>query len=137
MNDQPRPRWFRFSLRTMLVVVTVLCCYLGWESSIVRARRALLKELQLNPAFTVVTAAERARQYASGYRYGDPPKSVPLLRRCLGDEAIQEVGYWSYRQEFAQGHLARIRRLFPEAELKQDHPPQIPCHPGCFPRGTF
>lgn len=138
MNDKPRPRWFRFSLRTMLVVITALCCYLGWESSIVRARKALLKELQLNPAFTVVTAEEWTRRYPSGGHPSDqPPRSVSWVRRGLGDQAIQEVGYYSYYAESRQVDLARIRRVFPEAALRQDHPPQVPCHPGCFPRGTL
>ncbi len=26
----PPRRWFRFSLRTMLVVVALLCCGIGW-----------------------------------------------------------------------------------------------------------
>ena len=136
MSDVPQRRWFRFSLRTLFVLVTVLCCWLAWESSVVRARKNLLRELKVNPTYTVTTAAEWARRYPTGF-LGQPPKAVPFVRRCLGDEAIQEIGYYTYRKEKSQLNLPRIARTFPEAELKEDHPPLEPCHPGCFPRGTF
>ena len=35
-------RWFRFSIRTMLVVVTVCCCWLAWSLRLVNARKSLL-----------------------------------------------------------------------------------------------
>jgi hypothetical protein len=93
MSARPTSRWFRFSLRTLLILVTALCLWLGWESSVVRARRNLLTQLRLNPAFTVTTAAEWARRYPTGF-LGQQPKSVSFVRRCLGDEDIQEIGYY-------------------------------------------
>src|SRR3954462_2715909 len=30
MNDKPKRRWLQFSLRTMLVLVTIVCVGLGW-----------------------------------------------------------------------------------------------------------
>jgi hypothetical protein len=39
--DAPKPRksrWFRFSLRTMFVLVTMVCVWLGWEVSVSRFR---------------------------------------------------------------------------------------------------
>ena len=35
----PKRRWFRFSLRTMFVVVTVLCVWLGYQLNWIRQRR--------------------------------------------------------------------------------------------------
>ncbi len=38
-------RWFQFSLRTLLIGVTLLavaCAYVGWQAKIVRERRAEL-----------------------------------------------------------------------------------------------
>ena len=35
-------RWFQFSMRTLLIVVTLLavaCAYVGWQAKIVRERR--------------------------------------------------------------------------------------------------
>jgi hypothetical protein len=136
MNGKPTNRWFRFSLRTLLLLVTALCTWLGWESSVVRARRALLKELNVNPAFTVTTAAEWSRRYPTGF-LGQPAKTVPFVRRRLGDEAIQEIGYYKHFPDAARIDLKRLARVFPEAALREDHPPLNPCHPGCFPRGTL
>ena len=34
-----RPRWLRFSLRTLLVVMTVLCVWLGWKVNAARRQK--------------------------------------------------------------------------------------------------
>jgi hypothetical protein len=31
-NPKPHRRWFRFSLRTMLVLVTLVCLVAGWNN---------------------------------------------------------------------------------------------------------
>jgi hypothetical protein len=43
-----RLRWFRFSLRTMLVLVTlvcILCGYIGWAQNWIRQRREFINRL--------------------------------------------------------------------------------------------
>jgi hypothetical protein len=41
-SAKPRRRWFRFSLRTLLIAVTLLCVWLGYETTqAVRQRRAV------------------------------------------------------------------------------------------------
>jgi hypothetical protein len=41
--DKPNPRrWFRFSLRTMFVLVTVVCVWLGYQLNWIRQRREVL-----------------------------------------------------------------------------------------------
>jgi hypothetical protein len=46
MNEtKPKRRWFRFSLRTLLVAVTLLCIWLGWQARIVQERKGLLELL--------------------------------------------------------------------------------------------
>jgi hypothetical protein len=42
MTPAPKGRWFRFSLRTLFVVVTVFGCWMGYEVNWIRQRRALL-----------------------------------------------------------------------------------------------
>jgi hypothetical protein len=41
-NHKPRRRWYRFSLRTMLVLITLVCIYLGWALNWKRQREAFL-----------------------------------------------------------------------------------------------
>ena len=130
-----KPRWFRFSLRTMFVLVTALCCFLAWQMSIVRQRRAVLANLRSRPAIQITTAAVWEKNLSPPRT---PPRRVeiPLLRRWLGDEAIQEIGYGRGFHNLSKAELARLARLFPEAEIREFEMPLEPCHPGCFPRGT-
>src|SRR5688572_26854602 len=86
MTDQPRLRWFRFGLRTLFVVVTLLCCYLAWETSVVRQRKAALQELRSKGGIHIVTA-QAGQPSLSNPRVAQ----VSLVRRLLGDEAIQEI----------------------------------------------
>ena len=45
----PKPRrWFRFSLRTLFVLVTAFCVWLGWQLHLVRQRNMLVKLVDEN-----------------------------------------------------------------------------------------
>lgn len=87
-----------------------------------RQRRLLLKELQVNPSYQIITA--------------EPVATVSLLRRWLGDQAIQEIIYRSPSTP-SSPELARISRIFPEAAFREEQLRYEPCHPGCFPAGTM
>jgi hypothetical protein len=129
-------RWFSFSLRSLLLVMTVLCIWLGWESSVVRQRRRMLSKLQVSPAFQITTAKSWAAIFAGGPPPPQPVATIPTVRRWLGDEAIQEIGYFRHMQGFTDGDVDRLVKLFPEAKV-QETINYEPCHPGCFPRGTL
>jgi len=36
MEEKPKRRWLSFSIRTLLIAVTIFCVWLGWQVSIVR-----------------------------------------------------------------------------------------------------
>lgn len=135
MVEKPRRRWFRYSLRSLFVVVTLLCCWLAWESSVVRQRRTVLVELRTKPAFRVTTVKEYLRRFPGNVT---PPNftEVSLLRSWLGDEAIAELWYSRYMPDYSDAELSRLKKVFPEAKALEELP-QDPCHPGCFPRGTL
>lgn len=143
MNDpKPRSRWWRFSLRTMFIVVTLLCCWLGWESSIVRNRQSVLKEMRSSSAVHFVTAEEWKGRFPLPMSVSPGPSapraaSIPVTRAWLGDVAIQEIWYAPYLTSLSDAELSRLRRTFPEAELRREELPLEPCHPGCFPGGTL
>lgn len=136
MPDKSPRRWFSFSLRSLLLVMTVVCIWLAWESSVVRQRRRMLTRLQTSPAFQITTAKTWATIFAGGPPPSQPVATIPTVRRWLGDEAIQEIGYFRHMQGFSDVDVERVARLFPEAKV-QETMLYEPCHPGCFPRGTL
>jgi hypothetical protein len=133
MRIKRHSRWFRFSLRTMFIFMTLLCCWLGWEASVVRERHSVRRELGANPAFIFVTAKAWA-EVAIGA--STPKVRIPIVRVWLGDEAIQQIGYMRYMPGFSEDEVKRLSRVFPEAQLQEAFPTE-PCHPGCFPAGTL
>jgi len=136
MNQQASRSWFRFSLRSLLIVVTLVCICMAWESSVVRQRKAMRQVAAKNPAFQLVTAEEALLLISPG---PTPPRvaRVSLVRRWLGDQAIQTIEYNRQFGNFADAELKGLSRTFPEAEVREVQIPLEPCHPGCFPRGTL
>lgn len=131
MSD--RLRWFRFSLRTLFVAVTLLCVWLGWQFNLVRVRREARQAYELSGLhFTSADA------YAAGYPPGSMPNSparISPLRRMFGDVAIQEIWYEPNHPAVNEDVLRQVRRTFPEADVREVL--YEPCHPGCFPAGTL
>ena len=105
MHLVPTRRWLRFSIRTLLVAVTIFCVWLGWQVSIVRERKAVRKLID----------------EAGGY-HGNPfsgieakeliPK-VSWFRQRLGDEGVRE---WTLPKKL-EAERARVVRAFPESEI--------------------
>lgn len=104
------------------MVVTLLCCWLGWESNIVRGRQVLLKELRAMPSMHIVTADEWSNHFLPEMP-ASPVASVPLVRRWLGDEAIQVVWYARHLHGLSEAERSRMERVLPEAQLLEDLPP--------------
>lgn len=135
MRQQSRRRSIRFTLRSAFLAITALCCWLGWESSIVHERRAALQEIREGYAFQITTAADwESRLAAAGIATPSAAK-ISLVRGWLGDEAVQEIHFIRGLQGFSDEKLERLTQAFPEAEVHESYPE--PCHPGCFPSGTL
>jgi len=97
-------RTLSFSLRTMMVLVGLLCVWLAWERSAVVQRRAFLSSI---PDGTMVFAA-------SSHPKALPGIEVPVVRRLFGDRAIQIIAL----PDAKDAPLSReARRLFPEAKI--------------------
>ena len=78
-TDPPKRkrRWFQFSLRTLLIGVTLLaavCGYIGRQYEIVRARK-LFAEAQRD--FVTDTSVQ---------------VEIPWIRKLLGDDGIWKIG---------------------------------------------
>jgi hypothetical protein len=105
-------RWFQFSLRSLLIAVTlsaVVCSYVGWQDKIVRARKAVL-ESRVKHAYAICPMS------ASFYRGS-------ALRRWLGDLAIEQ---FCFDDNATDDEIDEVRRAFPEAALwRGEHPPRL------------
>lgn len=108
----PRYCWFRFSLRTMFVVVTIVACWLGWQLKIVRDRKEMRTWIvahggtigRFDDPFTDVEF--EATEVAA------PP--VSWLRQSLGDDAVDYILLRSEKLEPVRQHLTQ---LFPESKI--------------------
>jgi hypothetical protein len=94
-------RWFQFSLRTLLIVVTLLCVacgYVGWQAKIVRDRRELLDSSK--PAEWSQTDDE----------------NLSWLQRKLGDQGYKRI---YLAKSVSPELIERFREPFPEALIEQ------------------
>ena len=100
-----RRRWFQFSLRTLLMGVTLFCivagAYVGWQAKIVRERRAELNR--------VVDAR------LVGIADNDEERVIPWIRRVLGDQRVESIKMLVGTDA---SELGRLRVLFPEAKIE-------------------
>ena len=109
---KPR-RWFRFSLRTMFVLLTVFGVWLGWEYRVVAERNAVRRFIEDHGgAFRTLDKNNPAYK----------PR-LPWVRRLLGDEPAAAVllpfdvansqGLYHHRES-----MERAQSAFPEAEFR-------------------
>jgi hypothetical protein len=117
-------RWFQFSLRTLMIVVTLLAvvsAYVGWQATIVRERKELAREInaQNNGQGGSVTFVSEIRwnlpvRVGSKMIYQPFPK-VSYLRQWLGDDFVLSVWLNGRRPE---SFMKRIKSAFPESEIE-------------------
>jgi hypothetical protein len=104
-NPKPRRRWFRFSLRTMLVLVTVMAILLtmsAYPNRWIRERRA----------FRVVHSnCEMLPDDTEGYNISD--KSAPWPLFIYGEFG---VAAWNGNL-LSRDEVDEAVRLFPEADI--------------------
>ena len=108
-DPKPRHCWFRYSLRALFVVVTLLAIplgWLGWQVRVVHARRALLAEIDVSG--TAIYLYERPLPPQWNNR---PTGLVLWIREWLGDEQrMMHCVPWTETDDRA----VAARRLFPE-----------------------
>ena len=94
--DKPQPRrWFRFSLRTLFVLVTVVCVWLGYQLNWIRQRRDVLGSGEV----LVFDEVDReSRPPSLLWLFGEHGYSMMACSHNVTDEEA-------------------IKRLFPESEI--------------------
>jgi hypothetical protein len=104
MDGKPKRRWLRFSVRTLLVTVTIFCVWLGWNLSELRQRRSVRQYINAN----------------GGAVFNGEPKEpwnkLPLSWAMLGEEPVNYVGVPA---EFSDEDRMRIMRWFPDAHIQR------------------
>ena len=98
-------RWFQFSLRSLMIGVTLLavpCAYVGWQAKIVRERRAMLGTIDaVGGRYLAINAGELpAGMTGPGW-----------IRWFLADVAVVEIDF--HASSLSQDDL---KEKFPEAD---------------------
>src|SRR5262249_36119434 len=108
MTDaKPKRRWFRFSLSSLLLLITAICLWLGLKMNQVRSIRLVVAEMNRVNG-TIVFEHEQA---APGQAPYDPP-GPKWLRQIFGDEFFEEVFQIHINDDAADDQtMALIARL--------------------------
>ncbi len=126
-SNATRRTGFRYSLRALLVVITVLSIWLGWNANYVIERQRLLRSKEFKRTLEpygkdprdIQHAARLARQgivlapYQYRPRFG---RHIPRAWRMLGAEPL-EMDIWLTDDHYTIADARRIRRLFPECHI--------------------
>jgi hypothetical protein len=121
MPHSSNRRWYRFSLGTLFLVVTVFGCWLGWQMSVVR-HRLVMKEFVIGHDGMVVEDDDYGVREAYRNSYPLPADvtqksmEVPWIRRLMGDHAAAEITVPDWLDP---GDKERIERAFPEAYIAE------------------
>ena len=116
--DESKPtkrRWFRFSLRSMFVLVTMECVWLGWQASVVIGRNSLRRRAEQQGAIFCPWPS-----IGSSNPSGHPRLS--FIRILMGDAEVKTILF-----EFGSDAQAKAYQdcesKFPEAD-KMFYPPE-------------
>ena len=115
-----KPRWFRFSLRTTFVLVTIFGVWLGWNLKIVRERKAVVAEINRVVTYRddlAIPIETKGFPFVTDGRGGhviNLPTNMSPTRRMLGDVPCP-VLYMSSTHD--PEWFSRAEAAFPEAVL--------------------
>jgi hypothetical protein len=111
--------WLAYSLRTSLLLLTLLCCLLAWGSSVVRHRNALRRDLPDNHAFELVTVDEFVKRNPQD---ATRLATIPWHRRLMGDTPVQQIWAHPYLATYSVEQRQRLVQAFPEADVQEVMP---------------
>ena len=101
---KPRRRWLGFRLRTLLLVLTVVCIWLGWWANSAQRQAAAVAAIEAADGFVV---------YQKG-GWGDDTPIGKRLREWLGNDyllTIDSVNYYVSNAETLEGLSAYHRAV--------------------------
>jgi hypothetical protein len=108
---QKRKRqWRIFSIRTLLIAVTIFCVWLGWQVRTVHNRRAVLRDVVAAGGRHGALESSAPDRFAVGKEYDR--FRVSAIRRLFGDETQFEI---VFDTEPSDELRARVEQAFPES----------------------
>lgn len=105
----PRRRWFRFSLRTLFVLLTVFACWLGWNVHRSQERMRILRQLTLQRAIASINWQDGSK--------GE--KAQALAWWPFG--ACQIASIFLEDGHFTNADVDRLQALLPTTNLHRCH----------------
>ena len=113
-SNPPARRWFRFSLRTLLVAITVLGLWLGYYVNWMHERRAA----RIAPEVLVFADRVVEMNRAGKVVVVPPPHPFSSSLAILGEQSVNGFLLRGSRKDSENQRLAeRYQKLFPESEL--------------------
>lgn len=107
MTAAPKRRWFRFSLRTLFVVMTVFGCWLGSNLHWIQERHAALDWIKTQAgAWHDVPVSQGAKGETR----------APWQTRIFGDTGVEQIVV-VVEKDAVVAKQRELARLFPEADV--------------------
>jgi hypothetical protein len=116
MTPAPKRHWFRFSLRTLFVVVTVFGCWLGYELNWIRQRRELMSRPNVEALVWATEPPSWPRAPGLLGLFGEKGRHQIKIVVDLPLAPTDEVPLDRQRTADEQALLERAKSLFPEAD---------------------
>jgi hypothetical protein len=126
MDEKPKRHWFRFSLRTLFVLVAAIAICLGWIARDVVQRKRLLSWVEENGGYVdlwhkpepFVIDTGGIRIIKEDYQRVLGPEeepAIPRWREWLGDVAVNRV---LLPKGSTETDLERAKAMFREADVE-------------------
>src|SRR5262245_18603147 len=114
---QPRRRWLRFSLRTLLVAMTILCVWLGLKVNAARRQREAVAAIAKSGAiirYDYEMISVPGSPNTLGYNPNAAPPGPAWLRGFLGEDFFCDViGIFFPGSTITESDLSQLAK-FPE-----------------------
>lgn len=115
----------RFSLRALLIVISLACVWLAWEANVVQERKRLRTEAEHLGACVFFSANDMTIASIT-LRFGESPPQISFTRRLLGDQAIETIRYNPGATGFTTQKLSALKWVFSEAYFVNAETPLSP-----------
>jgi hypothetical protein len=113
-SNLPTRRWFRFSLKTLLIAITVFGLWLGYYVNWMHERRAA----KAAPEVFSINHEIVVELYMGAQRAVPPPHPFPWSLTLLGEKPALAVGLHGSADDSENQRLAeRYQKLFPESRI--------------------